>query len=56
MIMNELPVEDRIKTAHTLEVESAVRRRLALKISWYDIHGKNHTKTYSLKEGSVIEL
>lgn len=42
--------------AHTIEVESAIRRKVALKISWYDVHGENHTNLYSLNEGSMIEL
>ena len=54
--MNEMQLSDRIKMAHTIEVKSAVRRKLALKISWYDVHGKNHTGQYSLDEGSKIEL
>ncbi len=54
--MKEIQLSDRIKMAHTIEVKSAVRRKLALKISWYDVHGKNRTGQYSLDEGSKIEL
>ena len=55
-IMSEIQLQDRIKMAHTIEVESATRRKLGLKISWYDVHGENHTQEYSLNEGSKIEF
>jgi len=54
--MNETQLSDRIKMAHTIEIKSAIRRKLALKISWYDVHGENHTEQYSLNEGSKIEF
>jgi hypothetical protein len=54
--MSEKPISDIIKMAHTIEVESALRRKVGLKISWYDVHGQNHTQHYSLIEGSTIEL
>ncbi len=54
--MNEAQLGDRIKMAHPIEVESAMRRKVGLKISWYDVHGENHTQHYSLNEGSTIEL
>ena len=54
--MSEVQLSDRIRMAHTIEVESAMRRKVALKISWYDVHGENHTQSYSLNEGSSIEL
>ena len=49
-------LSERIRMAHTIEVESAMRRKVALKISWYDVHGENHTQNYLLNEGSIIEL
>jgi len=54
--MDDKRLSDRIKMAHTIEVESAIRRKVALKISWYDVHGENHANSYSLSEGSTIEL
>ncbi len=42
--------------AHTIEVESATRKELGLKISWYDAYGENQTQEYSLGEGSIIEF
>lgn len=56
MSMSEVQLSDRIRMAHTIEVESAARKKVALKVSWYDVHGKNHTQHYSLNEGSTIEL
>jgi len=54
--MSEIQLSDRIKMAHSIKVESAVRRKLALRVSWYDVKGESHTQIYSLEEGSVIEL
>ena len=41
---------------HTIEVESATRRKPGLKISWYDVHGENQTQEFSLTEESIIEF
>lgn len=54
--MREVQLSDRIRMAHTIQIESASRRKVDLKVSWYDVHGKNHTQHYSLNEGSTIEL
>jgi len=54
--MNEMQLSNRIKMAHTIEVESAVRKKLTLKVSWYDVHGENHTQHYSINEGTIIEF
>lgn len=54
--MSEIQLQDRIKMAHTIKVESATRRKLGLRISWYDVHGENHTEKYSLDEGSRLEF
>lgn len=54
--MNEAKLSDRIRMAHTIQIQSAVRRRLAISVSWYDVHGDSHTQDYSLDEGSVIEF
>lgn len=54
--MSEVQLSERIRMAHTIEVQSAMRRRVSLKVSWYDVHGENHTQNYSLNEGSTIEL
>jgi len=54
--MNQARLSDRIKMAHTIEIQSAVRRRLAISVSWYDVHGESHTQKYSLDEGSIIEF
>lgn len=54
--MNETRLSDRIKMAHTIEIHSAVRRKLAISVSWYDVHGESRTQKYSLDEGSIIEF
>ena len=54
--MSEIQLSDRIKMAHSIKVESAMRRKLVLRVSWYDVKGQSHTQKYSLEEGSVIEL
>ena len=54
--MNEIQLEDRIKMAHTIKVKSALRRKVGLEISWFDVHGESHTQEFSIKEGSIIEF
>ena len=54
--MSEIQLSERIKMAHSIKVESAMRGKLALRVSWYDIKGGSHTQKYSLEEGSVIEF
>lgn len=54
--MNEPKLSDRIRMAHTIEIQSATRRKLAISVSWYDVHGESHTQIYSLEEGSIIEF
>ncbi|QUC64311.1 hypothetical protein NsoK4_07730 [Nitrosopumilus sp. K4] len=54
--MSEIQLENRIKMAHTIKVKSALRRKVGLEISWFDIHGESHTQEFSIKEGSVIEF
>lgn len=54
--MSEIQLEDRIKMAHTIKVTSAMRRKLSLEVSWFDVHGKSHSQEFSIKEGSVIEF
>ena len=54
--MEKIQLSDRIQMAHTIEVESATRNELELKISWYDAFGENQTQEYSLSKGSIIEF
>ena len=54
--MKKLQLSDRIQMAHTIEVESAVKNELGLKISWYDAYGENQTQEYLLSKGSIIEF
>ncbi len=54
--MSEIKLEDRLKMAHTIKFTSAMRRKVALEVSWFDVHGESHTQEFSVKEGSVIEF
>ncbi len=54
--MKELRLSDRIQMAHTIEVGSATRDELGLKISWYDAYGENQTQEFSLSRGAIIEF
>ena len=55
-LMKEQQLSDRIQMAHTIEVESATRNELGLKISWYDAYGENQTQEFSLSKGSIIKF
>ena len=37
--IQEKPIQDRIKQASCITVESALRNKVILNISWYDVHG-----------------
>jgi len=50
------PIQDRLRQASHIEVESAIRNKVSLNISWYDIHGEQQSQKYTLPTGSVIEF
>ncbi len=54
--MKDLPIEDRIKMAHSIKIESAKRNKLDLKVSWCDVHGKEQSQRFSVSAGSIIEF
>ena len=55
--MNEtLPIQDRLKSASTITVESAKRNKVDLKVTWYDVHGEERTQSFSLAAGSIVEF
>ena len=54
--MLEKPIQDRLRQANHITIESARRNKVDLNISWYDVHGENHTEKYSIAEGSRIEF
>ncbi len=52
----EKPIQDRIRQASCITVESALRNKVILNISWYDVHGEEQTQKYTISAGSVIEF
>jgi len=54
--IQEKPIQDRIKQASCITVESALRNKVILNISWYDVHGEEQTQKYTISAGSVIEF
>ena len=54
--IQEKPIQDRIKQASYITVESALRNKVILNISWYDVHGEEQTQKYTISAGSVIEF
>ena len=54
--IQERPIQDRLKHASCITVESAVRNKVNLSISWYDVHGEEQNQKYSISAGSVIEF
>ena len=54
--IQEKPIQDRLKQASCITVESAVRNKVNLNVSWYDVHGEEQNQKYSISAGSVIEF
>jgi len=52
----EKPIQDRLKHASCITVESALRNKVNLNVSWYDVHGEEQSQKYSISAGSVIEF
>ena len=52
----EKPIQDRLKHASCITVESAVRNKVNLNVSWYDVHGEEQSQKYSISAGSIIEF
>ena len=50
------PIQDRLRQASHITVESAVRNKVSLNISWYDIHGKLQSQKYVIPAGNTIEF
>lgn len=50
------PIQDRLRHASCIKVESALRNKVDLNISWYDIHGEEQNQKYTISAGSVIEF
>ena len=50
------PIQDRIRQASSIKIESALRNKVNMNISWYDVHGEEQTQKYTISAGSVIEF
>lgn len=50
------PIQDRLRQASHITVQSAVRNNVSLKVSWYDVHGESQSQEYTIPAGSVIEF
>ncbi len=54
--IQEKPIQDRIRQASCITVESAIRNKVSLNVSWYDVHGIEQCQKYTISAGSVIEF
>ena len=52
----EKPIQDRLRQASCITIESALRNKVNLNISWYDVHGDEQSQKYTISAGSVIEF
>jgi len=50
------PIQDRLKQASHITIESAVRNKVSLNVFWYDVHGEQQSQKYSIPAGSTIEF
>ena len=49
-------IQDRIRQASSITIESALRNKVNLNVLWYDVHGIEQNQKYSISAGSVIEF
>jgi len=54
--IQEKAIQDRLKQASCITIESALRNKVNLNISWYDVHGYEQSQKYTISAGSVIEF
>ncbi|WP_428326423.1 hypothetical protein [Nitrosopumilus sp.] len=52
----EKPIQDRLRQASHITVESALRNKVNLNIAWYDVHGEQQNQKFTISAGSVIEF
>ena len=55
-IVQEKSIQDRLRNASCITVESALRNKVNLNVSWYDVHGQEQNQKYSISAGSIIEF
>lgn len=54
--IQEKPIQDRLRQASHITVESALRNKVRLNVAWYDIHGEQQNQKYIISSGTVIEF
>jgi hypothetical protein len=54
--VQEKVIQDRLRQASSITIESALRNKVNLNISWYDVHGDEQSQKYTISAGSVIEF
>ena len=52
----EKPIQDRLRQASCITIESALRNKVNINVSWYDVHGEEQSQKYAISAGSVIEF
>ena len=52
----EKPIQDRLRQASHITIESALRNKVNLNISWYNIHGEQQSQKYTIAAGTMIEF
>ena len=55
-IVQEKPIQGRLRQASCITVESALRNKVNLNIAWYDVHGEQQNQKYTISAGSIIEF
>jgi low affinity Fe/Cu permease len=55
-IIQKKSIQDRLRQASCITVESALRNKVNLNVEWYDVHGEQQNQKYSISAGSIIEF
>lgn len=50
------PIEDRLKQASHITIQSAVRNKVNLNVFWYDVYGEQQSQKYTISAGDTIEF
>jgi len=54
--VQEKPIQERLRQASHITIESALRNKVSLNVAWYDVHGEQQSQKYTISAGSVIEF
>ncbi|AJM93240.1 MULTISPECIES: hypothetical protein [Nitrosopumilus] len=54
--ISEKSIQDRLRQASCITVESALRNKVNLNVEWYDVHGEQQNQKFTIAAGSVIEF